>query len=76
MPRGRFELPRPCGHKILSHARLPIPPPRLFSLIKDFKLPNKNNFHKTKKDCLHFFNNKEYQKNNIIHNKKPGPEFA
>lgn len=26
--RGRFELPRPFGHQILSLRRLPIPPPK------------------------------------------------
>ena len=25
--RGRLELPQPCGHKVLSLARLPVPPP-------------------------------------------------
>ena len=29
MPRGRVELPQCCHHRILSPARLPIPPPRL-----------------------------------------------
>ena len=28
VPRGRFELPRPCGQPILSRPRLPVPPPR------------------------------------------------
>lgn len=28
MPRGGIEPPRPCGLRILSPTRLPIPPPR------------------------------------------------
>ena len=28
VPRGRFELPQPCGHYALNVARLPVPPPR------------------------------------------------
>ena len=28
VPRGRLELPQPCGHSALNAARLPIPPPR------------------------------------------------
>jgi hypothetical protein len=27
VPRGRLELPNPCGHRILSPTRLPVPPP-------------------------------------------------
>src|SRR4029077_16148363 len=27
VPRRRLELPRPCGHRYLKPARLPIPPP-------------------------------------------------
>lgn len=27
VPRRRLELPRPCGHRHLKPARLPIPPP-------------------------------------------------
>lgn len=26
MPKRRLELPRPCGHRYLKPARLPIPP--------------------------------------------------
>ncbi len=29
VPRRRLELPRPCGHRYLKPARLPIPPPGL-----------------------------------------------
>src|SRR5688572_9413914 len=28
VPPGRLELPRPCGHWILSPTRLPVPPQR------------------------------------------------
>ena len=31
VPKRRLELPRPYGHMILNHARLPIPPLRLVS---------------------------------------------
>ena len=35
VPRGRLELPQPCGHSALNAARLPIPPPRRHNI----KLP-------------------------------------
>ena len=32
VPRRRLELPRPCGHRYLKPARLPIPPPGHFGV--------------------------------------------
>jgi hypothetical protein len=33
VPRGRFELPIPCGNSVLNAARLPVSPPGLKSII-------------------------------------------